>query len=115
MLELLDKYGSILALKWQFMRDKSRGLEAVKVDTERDNETFWQHALLPLTSTSDQQLCVTLAHAHTHRCKGKKRAAGLTDETVLTVLRMLLHSASTNSFSSTRHFFLPVNGLPLSQ
>lgn len=72
MLELLDKYGSILALKWQFIRDKSRGLEAVKVDTERDNEMFWQRAPLPLTSTSDQQLCFTLAHARTHRRKSKK-------------------------------------------
>lgn len=40
-----------------------------KSTNERANETFWQRAPLP---TSDQQLCVTLAHPQTHTAKGEK-------------------------------------------
>lgn len=52
-----------------FGTGRSCGLEAVKVDAERDNEMFQQCA----PPASDQQLCVTLSHAHvqTHSSKGK--------------------------------------------
>lgn len=55
-----------LSVLWSgsFRRDKSWGLEAVKVDTERDNETFWQCALLLLTQVINH--CVPRLHMHMH-------------------------------------------------
>lgn len=96
-----------------FRRDKSRGLEAVKVDTEHDNETLWQRAPLPLIPTTSDQ------HVHEHTVAKVKRATGITDcfSSAANTNTVIKPSAiyPTNSFSSTRHISLSVNGLPLSQ
>lgn len=75
---LLDKFLDPSALlKWQFWGgDTSRGLEAVKVDAERDNETFWQREPLPLTPPTSVQLC----RMHEHTVAKVKRATGITEK-----------------------------------
>lgn len=67
-----------------FGTGKSWGLEAVKVDAERDNEMFRQCA----PPTSDRQLCVTLTHAHARtNTLYMKWATGITEKTVLAVVQ----------------------------